>query len=212
LEKIKKLIKKKKNNNKILFKDELKYGLFNDGNLFFINNNNDLYVFNYNKFQSFNVDEFYNNNYYFKNCFKEKDLENKIENININSSNEIIDENINLNENNIYNIDNTIIKFINDKNSLNYFENKSKNFEILSIDIEGQFILNDIKINLIQICDDTNLKNDIYIIDFNTFKINENEKDIFLHLSKLLKNIFENKNIKKFFLMVEMIYYPYIKN
>ena len=199
LDKLENLFKEKKNNNKILFNDELKYELFNDGNLFFINNNNDLYAFNYNKFQSFNVDEFYNNNYYFKNCFKEKDLENKIENLNINSSNEIIDENINLNENNIYNIDNTIIKFINDKNSLNYFENKSKNFEILSIDIEGQFILNDIKINLIQICDDTNLKNDIYIIDFNTFKINENEKDIFLHLSKLLKNIFENKNIKKIF-------------
>ena len=158
-----------------------------NGNLFFTNNNNDLYAFTYNKIQSFNIDEFYNNNYYFKNCFKEKDLDKTIENLNINSQNKVIDENINLNENKIYSIDNTIIKFINDKNSLYYFKNKSINFEVLSIDIEGQFILNNIKINLIQICDDTNLKNDIYIIDFNTFKINKKEKDIFLDLSKFLK-------------------------
>ena len=201
LDEIENFIKEKNNNNKIkINSNELQYELFNDGNLLFINNDNKIYFLNYNKFQNFNLDEFYNNHYYFKNCFKEKDdleLENKIENLNINSSNEIINENIILNQNNIYNIDNTIINFINDKNSLTYFENKSKNFEILSIDIEGQFNINDIKINLIQICDDTNLKNDIYIIDFNTFKINE--KEIFLHLSKLLKNIFENKNIKKIF-------------
>ena len=201
LDVIENFIKEKKSNNKITINNnELQYGLFNDGNLLFINNDNKIYFFNYNKFQSFNLDEFYNNNYYFKNCFKEKDnleLDNKIENLNINSSNEIIEENMILNQNNIYNIDNTIIHFINDKNSLTYFENKSKYFEILSIDIEGQFNINDIKINLIQICDDTNLKNDIYIIDFNTFKINE--KQVFLHLSKLLKNIFENKNIKKIF-------------
>ena len=137
-------------------------------------------------------------------------LENKIENITINSPNEIIDKNIILSENNIYNIGNTIIKFINDKNSLNYFENKSKDFEILSIDIEGQFIISDIKINLIQIYDDTNLKNEIYIIDFNSFKINE--KQIFLHLSKLLKLYLKIKALKKYFLMVRMIYYHCIKN
>ena len=201
LDVIENFVKEKNNNNKIkINSNELLYELFNEGNLLFINNDNEMYSFNYNKFQSFNIDEFYNNNYYFKNCCKESDnpdLENKIENLNINPSNETNDEKIILNQNNIYNIDNTIINFINDENSLNYFENKSKYFEILSIDIEGQFNINDIKINLIQICDDTNLKNDIYIIDFNTFKINE--KQIFLHLSKLLKKIFENKNIKKIF-------------
>ena len=187
LDKIENAFQEKKNKNKIHFSNEQKYDLFNKGNLLFINNDNDMYAFNYNKFQSFDLDEFYNNEYYFKDCFKDNDLENKIENLNIDSSNEKIDENINLGQSNIYNIDNTIIKFINDKNSLKYFENKSKNFEVLSIDIEGQFTLDDIKIN------------DIYVIDFNTFKINEKEKDIFLHLSKLLKNIFENKKIKKIF-------------
>ena len=181
---------KNNNNNKTkINSNEIKYEMFNNGNLLFVNNDNEFYGFNYNKFESFNLDEFYNNNYYFKNCFKE--------NFNSNEKNEKIDENIILNENNIYNIDDTIINFINDKNSLNYFENKSKNFEILSIDIEGNFNINDIKINLIQICDNTNKKNDIYVIDFNTFKINE--KQIFEHLLILLKNIFENKNIKKIF-------------
>ena len=151
-----------------IFKDKLydkgliKYELFKDGNLFFFNNENELQVFNYNKFKSFNIEEFYNNDYYFKNCFKEKKI---IENINSNFSKYINDDNIKLNQNNIYNISNTIIYFINDEHSLKYFIKQSKLFEVLSIDIEGQFDTNfeDIKINLIQICDDTNLKNDIYV-------------------------------------------------
>ena len=191
------------NNTKLsIFDSEINFNLFKDGNIFFFNNEGGLNVLNYNKFKSFNIDEFYNNNFYFMDCFKEISIENKIENLNINSSNDnvIIDNNIKLDENNnIYNIKNTTIYFINDKNSLKYFENKSKSFEILSIDIEGDFTLNNIRINLIQICDDTNLNNDIYVIDFNTFKTNEKEKDIFIQLSKLLKNIFENKNIKKIF-------------
>ena len=178
----------------------LKFTLLNDGYLFYFNNDNELTSFNYNKCKSFNIEEFYNNNYYYKDCFKkEKELEKEIENININYSNDIIDENIKLNSNNIYNIENTIINFINDENSLKYFKNKSYSFEILSIDIEGQFDtpFDDIKINLIQICDDTNLKNDIYVIDFNTFKYLD--KNIFIELSKILKDIFENQNIKKIF-------------
>ena len=180
------------------FDSEINFNLFNDGNLFFFNNEGDLIVFNYNKFTSFNIEEFYNNIFYYKNCFKEISIENKIENLNLNISNGI-DGNIQLDKNNIYNIDNTIINFINDKNSLHYFEKKSINFEILSIDIEGEFNINDIKINLIQLCDDTNSNNDIYVIDFNTFKTNNEDKETFIKLSYLLKNIFENKNIKKIF-------------
>ena len=176
-------------------KNMLKYQMFNDGFLFFINNDNKLLAFNYNKFTSFDIDEFYNNNYYYKNCFKELDIENKIEKINLND----IKENIELNEKNIFKIGNTIIKFINDENSLKYFEYQSKNFEVLSIDLEGEFDTSyeNIKINLIQICDDTNSKNDIYIIDFYTLKNMGNE--IFLELSSILKDIFENKKIKKIF-------------
>ena len=109
------------------------------------------------------------------------------------------DENIVLNSNNIYNIQDTIINFINDENSLKYFKSKSKNFEILSIDLEGEFdgAYENVKINLIQICDDTNLKNDIYVIDF--YNIKNIGKEIFSELSILLKDIFENKNIKKIF-------------
>ena len=149
-------------------------------------------TFNYNKFKSFNIDEFYNNNYFYENCFKE--------NISIKSEKTLTDKienNIKLNKKNLYNIENTIIQFINDKDSLNYFESRAKYFEILSIDIEGSFQSDNIRINLIQICNDSNLKNDIYVIDFNTFK--NMEKEIFLKLSKLLKNLFENKKIKKIF-------------
>ena len=185
-----------------IFKDkssDLKFKLFNDGYLFYFNN--DKWIsFNYNKCKSFNIEDFYNNNYYYKDCFKEEEkLEKEIENLNINSSNDINEENIKLNSNNIYNIDNTIINFINDENSLKYFKNQSKTFEVLSIDIEGQFdtSLDDIKINLIQICDDTNLKNEIYVIDFNTFKYLD--KKIFIELSKILKDLFDNPNIKKIF-------------
>ena len=176
-------------------KNMLKYQMFNDGFLFFINNDNKLLAFNYNKFTSFDIDEFYNNNYYYKNCFKELDIENKIEKINLND----IKENIELNEKNIFKIGNTIIKFINDENSLKYFEYQSKNFEVLSIDLEGEFDTSyeNIKINLIQICDDTNSKNDIYVIDFYTLKNMGNE--IFSELSSILKDIFENKDIKKIF-------------
>ena len=180
-------------------KYKLKFLLFNDGNLFFSGNENELYALNYYKFQSFNIDEFYNNTFYFKNCGEQNNilLENEIKNININSSNNTNEQNIILDEKNIYNIQNTIINFIDDEKSLNYFKSKSKNFEVLSIDIEGSFNIENIRINLIQICDDTNLKNDIYVIDFNTFKLMKNET--FIELSKLLKDIFENKNIKKIF-------------
>ena len=183
------------NINKAYEKNMLKYQMFNDGFLFFINNDNKLLAFNYNKFTSFDIDEFYNNNYYYKNCFKELDIENKIEKINLND----IKENIELNEKNIFKIGNTIIKFINDENSLKYFEYQSKNFEVLSIDLEGEFDTSyeNIKINLIQICDDTNSKNDIYVIDFYTLKNMGNE--IFSELSSLLKDIFKNKDIKKIF-------------
>ena len=183
------------NINKAYEKNMLKYQMFNDGFLFFINNDNKLLTFNYNKFTSFDIDEFYNNNYYYKNCFKELDIENKIEKINLND----IKENIELNEKNIFKIGNTIIKFINDENSLKYFEYQSKNFEVLSIDLEGEFDTSyeNIKINLIQICDDTNSKNDIYVIDFYTLKNMGNE--IFSELSSLLKDIFKNKDIKKIF-------------
>ena len=176
-------------------KNMLKYQMFNDGFLFFINNDNKLLAFNYNKFTSFDIDEFYNNNYYYKNCLKKLDIENKIEKINLND----IKENIELNEKNIFKIGNTIIKFINDENSLKYFEYQSKNFEVLSIDLEGEFDTSyeNIKINLIQICDDTNSKNDIYVIDFYTLKNMGNE--IFSELSSLLKDIFKNKDIKKIF-------------
>ena len=109
-------------------------------------------------------------------------------------------ENIQLNQDNIINIENTIINFINDENSLNYFIFKSKNFEVLSVNIEGCFDLKDLKINLIQICDDTNSKNDIYVIDFETFKSFKNtKKELLNKLSYILKSIFENKNIKKIF-------------
>ena len=183
------------NINKAYEKNMLKYQMFNDGFLFFINNDNKLLAFNYNKFTSFDIDEFYNNNYYYKNCFKELDIENKIEKINLND----IKENIELNEKNIFKIGNTIIKFINDENSLKYFEYQSKNFEVLSIDLEGEFDTSyeNIKINLIQICDDTNSKNDIYVIDFYTLKNMGSE--IFSELSSILKDIFENKDIKKIF-------------
>ena len=172
---------------------KLKYEMFEDGNVFFFNNEDELISFNYNKFKSFNINEFYNNEYYSKNCFPEKENNNIIP---FNENN--IEENeIKLNQDNIYNLENTIIKFINDENSLKYFSIKSHNFEVLSIDIEGDFDSKDIRINLIQICDDTNSKNDIYVIDFETFK--NGEKEIFNKLSILLKSIFENKNIKKIF-------------
>ena len=192
-----------------IFKDKsnninsLKLQLLNDGYLFYFNNDNKLSVINYNKFNSFNIDNFYNNNYYYKNCFKEIDkdididieLNKKMENMNINTSNDIIE----LNSNNIYKIQDTVINFINDENSLKYFKQKSKLFELVSIDIEGHFDTSyeNIKINLIQICDDTNLKNDIYVIDFYTLKNKSNI--IFTELSSILKNIFDNKNIKKIF-------------
>ena len=174
---------------------KLKFNLFNDKYLFFINNDNKLLAFNYNKFTSFNKDDFYNNNYYYKDCFKEIEIESQISNININDSNEIFE----LNSNNIFNIQDTNIKFINDENSLKFFKNKSKFFEVLSIDIEGQFDTSykDIKINLIQICDDTNLKNEIYVLDFYSMK--KASESIFSELSIILKSIFENKNIKKIF-------------
>ena len=53
-------------------------------------------------------------------------------------------------------------------------------------------------INLMQICDDTNLKNDIYVIDFYTIK-NTSNIIIFSELCQILKDIFENQNIKKIF-------------
>ena len=176
-------------------RNKLQFQLFNEGYLFFINNDNKLIAFNYNKFNSFDTDDFYNNNYYYKNCFKTLDIENKIENINLNENNEILE----LSQKNIFKIENTLIKFINDENSLKYFKYKSKNFETLSLDLEGVFdsSYENIKINLIQICDDTNLKNDIYIIDFYTLK-NINI-EIFSELSSILKDIFENKFIKKIF-------------
>ena len=198
LNQINKLFKIKiDNKNKNNFRTKLNFKLFNEGNLFFFNNGNEFSAFNYNKFKSFNIDEFYNNTFYYKNCFnKENLLENKIENLNINSTEEI-GPNIKLNPNNIYNIEGTIINFINDENSLKYFEIKSKFFEKLSIDIEGSFHIDNVRINIIQICDDTNSKNEIYVIDFYTFKNMKNE--IFSRLSNILKNIFENKNIKKIF-------------
>lgn len=176
-------------------RNKLQFQLFNEGYLFFINNDNRLLVFNYNKFNSFDIDEFYNNNYYYKNCFKTLDIKNKIENNNLNANN----ENYELNEKNIFKFENTLIKFINDENSLKYFKHQSKDFEILSIDLEGEFdsSYEEIKINLIQICDDTNLKNDIYVIDFYTLK--NSNKEIFSELSLILKDIFENKYIKKIF-------------
>jgi len=176
-------------------RNKLQFQLFNEGYLFFINNDNKLIAFNYNLFNSFDIDDFYNNNYYYKNCFKTLDIENKIENINLNENNEILE----LSQKNIFKIENTLIKFINDENSLKYFKYKSKNFETLSLDLEGEFdsSYENIKINLIQICDDTNLKNDIYIIDFYTLK-NINI-EIFSELSSILKDIFENKFIKKIF-------------
>ena len=77
----------------------MNFQLFNEGNLFFFNNGNEFTILNYNKFKSFNIDEFYNNKFYFKNCFiQENLLENKIEQLNINSSNEEIDANIKLNK------------------------------------------------------------------------------------------------------------------
>ena len=176
-------------------RNKLQFQLFNEGYLFFINNDNKLLAFNYNKFNSFDIDDFYNNNYYYKNCFKTLDIENKIENINLNENNEILE----LSQKNIFKIENTLIKFINDENSLKYFNYKSKNFETLSLDLEGVFdsSYENIKINLIQICDDTNLKNDIYIIDFYTLK--NISIEIFSELSSILKDIFENKFIKKIF-------------
>ena len=181
--------------NKSYNKNKLKLQLFNEGYLFFINNDNKLLTFNYDKFDLFDIEEFYNNSYYYKNCFKTLDIENKKENNNSNLINDIIE----LNENNIFDLDNTLIKFINDENSLKYFKQQTKNFETLSIDLEGEFDISyeNIKINLIQICDDTNLKNDIYVIDFYTLK-NIN-KEIFSELSLILKDIFENKSIKKIF-------------
>ena len=187
-------------NEKTNDKNIIKYQLFNDDYLFFINNDNKLLLFNYKKLESFNIEDFYNNEYYYKDCFKELEIGNKIENINLNPVNEIKDdENLELNSNNIYNIQDTIINFINDENSLKYLKSKSKNFEILSIDLEGEFdgAYENVKINLIQICDDTNLKNDIYVIDF--YNIKNIGKEIFSELSILLKDIFENKNIKKIF-------------
>ena len=173
----------------------------NDGYLFYFNNENKLSVINYNNFTSFNIDDFYNNNYFYKNCFKETDkdivleLDKKFENMNINNIKNIIE----LNPNNIYKIQDTIINFINDENSLQYFKQKSLLFEIVSIDIEGHFDTSyeNMKINLIQICDDTNKKNDIYVIDFYSLKNLSNI--IFAELSLILKNIFANKNIKKIF-------------
>ena len=49
-----------------------------------------------------------------------------------------------------------------------------------------------------QIYDDTNLKNDIYVIDFYTIK-NTSNIIIFSELCQILKDIFENQNIKKIF-------------
>ena len=49
-----------------------------------------------------------------------------------------------------------------------------------------------------QICDDTNLKNDIYVIDFYTIK-NTSNIIIFSELCQILKDIFVNQNIKKIF-------------
>ena len=171
----------------------IKYEMLKDENLFFFNNGDEFISFNYNKFKSFDLNEFYNNEYYNKKCFNEKENDN----IFIFNDNNIEENAIKLNQDNIYNLENTIIKFINDENSLNYFSIKSQKFEVLSIDIEGDFDSKDIRINLIQICDDTNSKNDIYVIDFETFK--NKEKNIFNKLSLLLKSIFENKNIKKIF-------------
>ena len=179
-------------NDRHKFFSQLKFLLFNDGNLFFFNNENELSVINYNKFQSFNIDEFYNNKYYFKNCFGENKIANSLKDSEIE-----IDYNIKLDENNIYNIDGTIINFINDENSFKFFKKQSKLFKDLSIDIEGSFSTPNIRINLIQICDDTDLKNDIYVIDFSTFKLMNNQ--LFSQLSILLKDIFENRNIKKIF-------------
>ena len=190
------IFKEKSNNFNLL-----KLQLMNDGYLFYFNNENKLSVINYNNFTSFNINDFYNNNYFYKNCFKETDkdivleLDKKFENMNINNIKNIIE----LNPNNIYKIQDTIINFINDENSLQYFKQKSLLFEIVSIDIEGHFDTSyeNMKINLIQICDDTNKKNDIYVIDFYSLKNLSNI--IFAELSLILKNIFANKNIKKIF-------------
>ena len=186
----KKYIKKKIN--------QIKYELYKDGNLFFFSNGDNFSSFNYKKFNSFNIEDVYSNNFYYKNCFNENEKkENEIVKINNNSSENIINEVPTLSPNNIYKIEDTVIKFINDENSLKFFKNQSTSFEVLSIDIEGDFDSKQSKINLIQICDDTNLKNDIYVVDFITFKkMNDNN---YIELSKLLKKIFENKNIKKIF-------------
>ena len=189
----KKLQHEIKHYEKAIFYKGILFQLFKEKALMFLDNSKIMNIFNYNKFKNFDVNNFYDS-YYFKKC-PDKDINdnNKMNNLIKNFENLSLN-NIEFPKENIYNIQNTEIKFVNNEKSLMYFFQKSKNFKVISIDIEGDLSSNNPTINLIQICDNSNNTSEIFVIDIYTFTHPLNENVIYI-----IKNIFENKNIKKIF-------------
>ena len=187
---------------------DLIFNLFQKNTLIFIDNSNIFYYLNLNFFDNFDIEFYFNSNYFKKNC----QMPNK-ENLLIKKLNEIIynknnNKKENLNDfpiikeeqikNNILNVYELKVFYINNFESLCYFYQQSKNFSFISIDLEGRLSTSTPFINLIQINDDLN-KN-IFIIDVFLFT---NDKNLcmkyFNKLKIILKSVFENKNINKIF-------------
>ncbi len=182
-----------KHNEKSIFYKGILFQLFKEKALMFIDNTKITNIFNYNKFKNFDDINFYDSYYYTKCPDKDINDNNKMNYIIKNFENLSLN-NIEFPKENIYNIQNTEIKFVNDEKSLMYFFQKSKDFKVISIDLEGNLTSNNPIINLIQICDNSNNTSEIFVIDIYTFTHPLNENVIYL-----IKNIFENKNIKKIF-------------
>ena len=182
-----------KHHEKFSFYNGILFQLFKEKALMFIDNTKIINIFNYNKFKNFDDNNFYDS-YYYKKCPDREIYDNNKMNNLINNFENLSLNNIEFPKENIYNIQNTEIKFVNNEKSLLYFFQKSKNFKVISIDLEGHLSSNNPIINLIQICDNSNNKSEIFVIDIYTFTNPLNENVIYL-----IKNIFENKNIKKIF-------------
>ena len=186
---LKKIISEIKHSEKDLFYIGLKFKIFQEKSLLFFDNTQKINIFNFNKFKNFDDKNFYNS-YYYSKCNKNEDLDIDL----MSDFEKLTLNNIQCPKENIYNIEETEIKFINNENSLNYFYQKSKNFQVICIDLEGHLSINNPVVNLIQICDNSNNKSEIFIIDIYTF-INPLNKNAI----NLIKYLFENKNIKKIF-------------
>ena len=185
--------------------------LHKDKNLFFYDNTNTLYMINYSKFDNFELENFYDSVYY-KKCFFSNVNQYYIQSLNnekLSLSNELEDI-LDINQDSkksikidkikfTYTIKGVDILFIHDKESLDYFIYKSKQFKEISVDIEGRLRLYRPQINLIQICDNVENNTEIFVLDIYSFTNNESLKQYGNLLLTKVKQIFENPDIIKIF-------------